>query len=114
MVTQAGDFIADVRKAVRLVHKSFPMTDSQLIDTAMTAKALQRAANWLTPKIIETYDPVAFETWPGDLQEELRNAVNGFRTVAANVPSDKPATTPLFQEGMRAFDRLQLAVQKWR
>ncbi len=112
MVTQASDFFSDVRKATRLVHKPIVTTDSQLLDPAMISRALQRAAIWLTPKIVETYDPAAFTTWSGELQEELRDAVNGFRTVAANVPSDKPATTPQFQEGVRAFDRLQLAVQK--
>jgi len=112
MATQASDFILDVRRAARLVHKPIVTTDSQLIDPTMISKALQRAATWLTPKILETYDPAAFKTWPGELQEELRDAVNEFRTVAANVPSDKPATTPLFQEGVRAFDRLQTAVQK--
>ena len=112
MVPKADEFILDVRKAARLKLKPTVTTDSQLIDPDTTARALQRAALWLTPKIVATYDPAAFTAWPGEMQEELRRAVEGFRTVAATVPPDKAATAPQFRDGVQAFDGLKSAVQK--
>jgi hypothetical protein len=101
-----------VRRAARLEQKPTTTTDSQLIDPDTTARALQRAAIWLTPKIVATYDPAAFKALPGELQEELLRAVEGFRTVAVTVAPDKPATAPQFRDGVQAFDRLKAAAQK--
>ncbi len=112
MVPRAEEFILDVRRAARLEQKPTAATDSQLIDPDTTAKALQRAAMWLTPKVVAAYDPVSFAAWSGDLQEELRHAVEGFRSMAAAIPPDKPATAPQFRDGVQSFDRLKAAVQK--
>ena len=112
MVTKAEEFILDVRRAARQERKPTVTTDSQLIDPATATKVLQRAAMWLTPKIVATYDPDAFTASPGDIQQELRTAVADFRAIAATVPPDKPATGQQFREGLQAFGQLTSAVQK--
>jgi hypothetical protein len=112
MNPKAEEFILDVRRAVRTELRPTVTTDSQLIDPESVAGAFQRATLWLTPKIVEVYDPAAFSAWPGDLQAELRAAVEGFREVAAKVAADKPATALQLREGVQAFARLKEAVQK--
>jgi hypothetical protein len=112
MVSKAEEFILDVRRAVRMEQKPTVATDSQLIDPDTAAKALQRAAMWLTPKVVADYDPGAFEAWPGDLQQELHSAVEEFRSITATVPPNKPPTGQQFRDGLQAFRRLTSAVQK--
>lgn len=112
MVSKAEEFILDVRKAARLEQKPTVATDSQLIDPETGAKALRRAAMWLTPRVVATYDPTAFTVWPENLQQELNSAVEGFRLVATTVLPDQPATGQQFRDGLQAFGRLTSAVQK--
>jgi hypothetical protein len=112
MHPKADEFILDVRRAMRMEAKPTVTTDSQLIDPDSVARVLERATIWLTPKIVEVYDPAAFAAWPEDLQTELHVAVEGFRAVASTVPPDKPAAPPQAREGVQAFARLKEAVQK--
>jgi hypothetical protein len=112
MYPKAEEFILDVRRAARLEQKPTVATDSQLIDPDTTARALQRAAIWLTPKIVAAYDPTAFSACPDDLQKELRGAVEAFSSIAATVPADKPATATQFRDGLQAFARLKTSVRK--
>lgn len=112
MHPKADEFILDVRRAARTELKPTVMTDSQLIDPDSIAGVLRRATLWLTPKIVEDYDPAAFSTWERDLQTELRGAVEGFREVAGKVPPDKPATAPQLRDGVQAFTRLKEAVRR--
>jgi hypothetical protein len=111
----ADEFVLDVRRAVRLEQKPTVATDSQLIDPDTAASALQRAAMWLTPLTVDKYDPDAFTActaWSRELQDELRRVVEEFKSVAATVPPDKPATASQFRDGVQAFGRLKAAVQK--
>jgi hypothetical protein len=112
MHPKADEFIRDVRRAVRMEAKPTVTTDSQLIDPDSAVRVLERAMLWLTPKIVEAYDPLAFEAWPEETQTKLRAAVEGFRAVASAVPEAKPATAPQAREGVLAFARLKDAVQK--
>src|SRR5438552_16535861 len=101
MHPKAEEFILDVRSAARLEQKPTVATDSQLIDPDTTARALQRMPTWLTPKVVAAYDPAAFSACPGDLQKELRGAVEAFTSIAATVPPDKP-TVAQFRGGLQA------------
>ncbi|HEY7429089.1 MAG TPA: hypothetical protein VH682_32980 [Gemmataceae bacterium] len=112
MVPKREEFILDVRRAARLEQKPTVATDSDLINPDMVSKALQRAALWLTPKVVQAYDPAEFATWPPDLQSELHSAVEGFRTVAQTVPTDKPATAAQFKDGLSAFERLTATIRR--
>jgi hypothetical protein len=70
---------------------------------------LQGAAFWLTPRVVEKYEPGDFGTVPQ--QDELRRAVERFRSVASAVsPKDAP-TQEQFTRGVEAFNRLTDAVR---
>lgn len=112
MHPKAEEFLRDIRRAVRMEMKPTVATDAEMIDPDATARALQRAALWLTPKIVSDYDPSLFADWPSPVQQELRAAVEGFRETAAKVPADKPATPPQFRDGLNAFRRLKAAVSE--
>src|SRR5579871_340890 len=112
MQPKAEEFILDVRRAARTELKPTVTTDSQLIDPDSVARVLERAMLWLTPKVVEAYDPAAFGVLQADLQAELREAVEGFRAAASKVPPDKPATPTQAKEGVQAFARLKEAVRK--
>ncbi len=112
MTPKADKFILDVRQAARLEQKPFVVTNSQLIDPNVVARALERAATWLTPKVVDSYDPAEFRSLAGDQREELNTAVVAFRSIASSVPSDKPATESQFRDGLQTFNRLKSAIQK--
>lgn len=112
MHPQADKFILDVRRAMRTELKPTVTTDSQLIDPTAAVGVLQRATHWLTPRIVESYDPSAFSAWPETLQEELRTAVENFRQIAANVPPDEPATARQLKESVQAFGHLKEVVRE--
>ena len=106
------EFFLDVRTAARLEQRPIVTTDSELVNHVAVSRALQRAALWLTPKVVEKYDPNDFSTFPADLQAGLSQAIGDFRSVAASVPPDKPATNDQFVQGLDAFRRMTLAIQK--
>src|SRR5262249_48481527 len=102
MVPQREEFVLDVRRAARLAEKPTVITSSDLANPDVIAKTLHRAALWLTPKIVEHYDPAEFRDLSPDLQEGLTSSVDNFRTIAATVPADQPATAEQFSRGEEA------------
>lgn len=112
MHPKADEFILDVRRAVRMEAKPTVTTDSQLLDPDSGTGVLERAMVWLTPKIVEGYEPAAFEAWPGGLQAGLREAVDRFRAAAAAVPAGGLASEGVAREGVQAFARLKSAVRE--
>lgn len=97
------EFILDVRQAASLLQKPTVRADSNRIDTDAIEKILDRAALWLTPKVVEHYRPDDFTAWAKECQDRLRTAVERFREIAQQVPPDKPATYEQFTEGSRRF-----------
>jgi hypothetical protein len=100
------EFILDVRRAERMLQAPKVEADSKGIDTDAIARILQRAALWLTPKVVENYRPEDFTGWTEEWQERLHTAVDRFREIAQQVPSNKPATSDQFTEGFRRFREL--------
>jgi len=118
MHPKADEFILDVRRAVRLERRPTVTTDSQLIDAGYVTAVLQRATIWLSPKIVEAYNPLAFRAWDPETQKRLKTAVEAFQAVASEVPPDAPATSPQLTAGVRAFTRLkettrEIALSEW-
>jgi len=112
MNQKAEEFILHIRGAARMEGKPVVTTDSQLINPTTVADVLERAMIWLTPRVVETYDPAAFSEWSEDLRAELNVAVNHFRAVATTVAPDQPATALQAQNGVQAFAKLKDAVRK--
>jgi len=111
MLPKQEEFFLDVRRAVRTEQKPVVTTDSELLNSDTISKALQRSALWLTPKVVEAYDPQEFLEWPLETRNELRTAVDRFRSAATEVPEDQPPTNTQFQEGLVAFRQLVAAVR---
>ncbi|HVA49954.1 MAG TPA: hypothetical protein VNH11_26545 [Pirellulales bacterium] len=111
VLPRSEEFIREVRRAARIERRPTTITDSELVKANGASRALERAALWLSPKIVERYAPDDFAAWSGDDQHSLRQAVDDFRAVAAAVPSNKPATREQFSRGLDALDQLQRAVQ---
>jgi hypothetical protein len=110
-VPRPEEFILDVRRAARLEQKPAVITDSRKFKPDAIAQVLQGAALWLTPKIVEEYDPGDFSSWPEPLQRDLQKAVDSFMGVAKTVPPDKPATPEQFTQGLAAFRQLTSALR---
>jgi hypothetical protein len=112
MVPETEEFVLDVRRAARLAEKPTVITSSGLANPDVVAKTLHGAALWLTPKVVEHYDPTGFRDLPPALRESLTRAVEAFRTIAATVPADQPATADQFAQGEAAFRGLISALRE--
>ena len=66
------EFILDVRRSARMLQSPHVQADSDAVDTDAIAKILHRAARWLTPKVVEHYDPDDFASEQTDQQNRLR------------------------------------------
>jgi hypothetical protein len=119
MTPNREEFLLDVRRAARLAEKPTVITSSELANPDVIAKTLHRAALWLTPKIVENYDPNMFNDWPVALRDGLTRAVETFRAIAGTVPANQPATAEQFAQGEEAFRGLLSALRdvvlaEWR
>jgi len=100
------EFILDVRRMSTMRQPASVIADSALVDTHSIAGGLSRADLWLTPKVVESYNPADFASWPQEQQEQLRFAVEDFRKIAAQVAPDQPATSQQFKDGSDRFREL--------
>lgn len=112
MLPRSEEFIRDVRRAARLERRPTAITDSELVKANGASEAFERAALWLSPKIVEHYTADDFADWPSDEQHSLRRAVDAFRTVAATIAADKPTTREQFAQGLDALTQLERATQR--
>jgi hypothetical protein len=99
-------FILDVRRSARMLQNPNVDTASDPLDTDAIAQILHRAALWLTPKVVEHYDPDDFADGQADQQNRLRLAVEEFRGMASQVPPNRPATVDQFMEGAERLREL--------
>jgi hypothetical protein len=89
-----------------MLQKPNVEADSDAVDTDAIAKILHRAAQWLTSKVVEHYNPDDFADEQADQQNRLRLAVEEFRRIARLVPPDQPATVDQFMEGAELLREL--------
>jgi hypothetical protein len=112
MLPRSEEFIRDVRRAARIERRPTVVTDSELVKANGASRAFERAALWLSPKIVERYAPDDFAAWPGDEQHSFRHAVDEFRAAADAVASDEPATRDQFSRGVDALAQREQAVRR--
>jgi hypothetical protein len=110
MVPKREEFVLDVRRAARLAEKPPVITSSGLANPDVITKVLHRAA-WLTPKVVEHYDPAEFGDLPPELRESLTRSVETFRAIAATIPADHHAGAEQFARGEEAFRALLTAIR---
>jgi len=112
MIGDAESFILDVRKAVRLAEKPFPMTPAERWHPDTEARFTAHLSVWLNRGLIEQYNPVDFADRPLALRQELQDAVNGFRDATASA-LPKSSTNGNRPPGQYlAFIELTIAVRK--
>ena len=100
------EFISDVRLSARMLQKPNVEADSDTLDTDAISRILHGAALWLTPKVVEHYDPDDFAEEQADQQNRLRLAVKEFRRIASQAPPDQPVTVDQFMEGAERLREL--------
>jgi len=113
------EFILDVRRSARTLRNPNVEADSDALDTDAIAKVLHRAALWLTPKVVERYDPDDFTNVPEEQQTRLRLAVDGFSEVAGQVSPVQTASIDQFMEGAERFRDLinvlhEIVLGEWK
>ena len=100
------EFISDVRLSATMLQKPNVEADSAKLDTDAISRILHGAALWLTPKVVEHYNPDDFAEEQADHQDRLRLAVEQFRQIVRQVPPDQPATVERFMEGAERLREL--------
>jgi hypothetical protein len=96
-------FLANFRVARNLFFHPRVEADSSTIDTTSISDVLTRGAIWLTPKSVEGFNSADFPELKTDRQTKLLNAVQAFKTVANQVPADKPPTKEQYGKAATAF-----------
>jgi hypothetical protein len=97
------EFLNNLRVARNLFAHPRVEADTSALDTSAVSEELIRAGIWLTPKSLAGFDPSDFSELGAERQNELHNAVQAFRAIAAKVPGDQPASPDQFRDASVAF-----------
>jgi hypothetical protein len=100
------EFILDVRRSARTLQHPNAEAALNAENTDAIARILHRATLWLTPAVVEQYDPDDFAAWPSEQQNRLKLAVAEFRKTAGKAPPDQPPSLDQFMEGTKRFREL--------
>jgi hypothetical protein len=100
------DFLDNLRVARNLFVHGGVTTDSRHLDADGLARALMRAAIWLTPSAVKGFRADDFQELGADQRRALADAVREFERVAKQVPADAPATDQQFREGRAGFEKI--------
>jgi hypothetical protein len=103
------DFIRDVWKADRELHPSNGRSASSN-GNALT-KLLRRSDIWLTPTVVQNYQPGDFADIPPDHQQALKEAVENYRRVAAAAPATAVAVAEQAQEAKQHLETIVSTLQ---
>jgi hypothetical protein len=100
------DFLDNVRVARNLFVHGRATGDSRQLDPAALTQAIIRAAIWLTPKAVESFNEADFvELGPGR-QRALGEAVREFDLIARQVRPNSPASDAQVSQAGDALRRL--------
>lgn len=99
------DFLKQLWRAVRQASPTVT-ADSDSVDASAIERRLAATDLWLTPKIVDGYDPADFSEWPPTARAELSAAVEGFVRVATDVPPARTASPEERAAGAEWFGRI--------
>src|SRR5438270_9868691 len=109
--TMARDeFFADVRRAVSFIAPRVE-ADSPCTDTNYLQRMLRGADLWLTPKVVEAFDPEEFADVDEAVRDALHRAVEEFRRAAVTVNPREPALPEQRDAALSPFTRIVKIVQ---
>ncbi len=100
------DFLDNVRLARNLFVHGHATSDSRHLDPAALTRALIRAAIWLTPKAVESFNEADFAELGPVRQRALERAVQEFESIARQVPPDAPASDAQVSQAGDALRRI--------
>ncbi len=107
------DFLDNLRVARNLIAHGDVNADSQRLDPDASARALTRAAIWLTPSAVKGFSADDFPELGAGQQGALAHAVQEFEGIARQVPTDAPATDQQFNEAKAALERMLVILQSY-
>jgi len=111
MPPRREEFILSLWKAARATVGPVLMVGERG-STQWTQQKSRWAAEWLTPKLVENYDPSDFEAFTPAQRESLRVAVEQFQAVTAGMPADGPQSEDNIERGWKPFQGLKEAVRE--
>lgn len=91
-MTRKDTFIADIRRAVAMMHPPIVEADSDQADVDALQGIIHRGDLWLTATFVESFDQSDWSGLPQGIATALASAVEKFRSIAVSVPSNGPAT----------------------
>lgn len=98
-------FLKKLRHARNLfVHRVD--VDSETVDADAVARRLASSALWLTPYVVEDFDPAEFPEIPEADRERLSDAVDRFVGIARSFPPSESATDKQILEATVAFQAI--------
>lgn len=98
-------FLKKLRHARNLfVHRVH--VDSGITDADAIARRLASSPLWLTPYVVEDFDPAEFPEIPDADRELLSDAVDRFAGIARSVPPNQPATDKQILDATVAFQAI--------
>jgi hypothetical protein len=101
-----SEFLDNLRVARNLFVHGGVTTDSRHLDPAALARALTRAAIWLSPSAVKGFRAGDFQELGAGQQRALADAVQEFERVAKQVPPDAPATDQQYSEAKAALEKI--------
>ena len=99
------DFWLNVRRAVRLVLPN-GVAESPLWDADEFERRLRDAVIWLTPQTVDGFNPADFEFLTPTERQDLAEAVQRFRDIARQKPSDEQAKDEQIERALPYFRRI--------
>lgn len=100
-------FIHDLRLASQMLTPFRIQIDWDNKETeARISRSLYNADLWLTPKMVEGFDPSDFVDWPSEQRVQIEEEVARFHAVAQAVPADGPATKDQSDQGRKHLERI--------
>jgi aspartyl-tRNA(Asn)/glutamyl-tRNA(Gln) amidotransferase subunit B len=111
-------FVFNIRQAIRLANPVV-QSGSSSVDSQAIASSLQRACLWLTPKVIEGYEPAQFAGFSEEKVANLTTLVEKFRAIATQVAPDRPASPQHVTAAQPVFATIvsmvrEIVLAQWR
>lgn len=100
------EFINNLRYGSRMLPPPNVSTEGGGEVAARYKAILTGADLWLTPKVVEGYDPADFLHLSTTEQRELDEEVSAFRAIAEEIPPDKPATSHQSKEARKHLEKV--------
>ena len=99
-------FIDNLRRASKLLAPPRVLTEKAPEGDPELAFALESADLWLTPKVVEGFDPADFPDLPKDQRGQLVAEVDAFLKIARTVPGNKPAKKSESRDARRHLEKI--------